>query len=128
MHNQFRLHPARAQGIAPGRVVSKGTPPPPFIPVSTTSSSMILVHSADVPAEPVEKPGLVGMKARFLLTAWEGYPRLRPPADACEAHQVRCTGTGTLRMVCTVPLLPGKTGRETTPCRQGIDGERSSRS
>jgi quercetin dioxygenase-like cupin family protein len=34
----------------------------------------------------------------------------------CESHQVRNTGTGTLRMICTVPLLPGKNGRETTPC------------
>jgi quercetin dioxygenase-like cupin family protein len=34
----------------------------------------------------------------------------------CERHQIRNTGTGMLRMICTVPLLPGKTGKETTPC------------
>ncbi len=34
----------------------------------------------------------------------------------CEHHQIRNTGSGMLRMICTVPLLPGKTGRETTPC------------
>ena len=34
----------------------------------------------------------------------------------CESHQVRNTGTGMLKMHCTVPLFPGKTGRETTPC------------
>lgn len=34
----------------------------------------------------------------------------------CELHQIRNTGTGILRMICTVPLLPGKTGKETTPC------------
>jgi mannose-6-phosphate isomerase-like protein (cupin superfamily) len=43
------------------------------------------------------------------------------PGDAlllmpCEQHQIRNTGKGILKMVCTVPLLPGKTGRETTPC------------
>ena len=35
----------------------------------------------------------------------------------CELHQIRNTGTGMLKMICTVPLFPGKTGRETTPCR-----------
>jgi quercetin dioxygenase-like cupin family protein len=34
----------------------------------------------------------------------------------CESHQVRNTGTGILKMICTVPLFPGKTGKETTPC------------
>lgn len=124
---------------------------------------MFLVHSGDVPAEPVDKPGFSQMKARFLLTAREGCPRyalrlmeigpggctsfhshqeehemfflegegsLRTtdqegisvrPGDAlllmpCEPHQVRNTGKGILKMICTVPLLPGKTGRETTPC------------
>ncbi len=36
---------------------------------------MFLVHSGDVPAEPVDKPGFSQMKARFLLTAREGCPR-----------------------------------------------------
>ncbi len=34
----------------------------------------------------------------------------------CEFHQIRNTGTSMLKMICTVPLLPGKTGKETTPC------------
>ena len=34
----------------------------------------------------------------------------------CELHQIRNTGTGMLKMICTVPLFPGKTGKETTPC------------
>ena len=34
----------------------------------------------------------------------------------CELHQIRNTGTGMLKMICTVPLLPGKTGKETTLC------------
>ena len=34
----------------------------------------------------------------------------------CESHQITNTGTGMLKMVCTVPLFAGKTGRETTPC------------
>ena len=34
----------------------------------------------------------------------------------CEYHQVKNTGTGLLRMLCTVPLLPGKDGTATTPC------------
>lgn len=34
----------------------------------------------------------------------------------CERHQIRNTGAGVFRMICTVPLFPGKTGRETTPC------------
>ena len=34
----------------------------------------------------------------------------------CELHQIRNTGTGLLRLICTVPLFPGKTGKETTPC------------
>jgi quercetin dioxygenase-like cupin family protein len=34
----------------------------------------------------------------------------------CEKHQITNTGTGTLRMICTVPLLPGKNGKDTTPC------------
>lgn len=33
----------------------------------------------------------------------------------CELHQIRNTGTGMLKMICTVPLFPGKTGKETTP-------------
>jgi len=35
----------------------------------------------------------------------------------CEFHQVRNTGTGTLKMICTVPLFPGMDGRGTTPCK-----------
>jgi len=34
----------------------------------------------------------------------------------CENHQIRNAGPGMLRMICTVPLFSGKTGRETTPC------------
>lgn len=34
----------------------------------------------------------------------------------CEFHQIRNTGSGMLKMICTVPLFPGKTGKETTPC------------
>jgi len=34
----------------------------------------------------------------------------------CEFHQILNTGTSMLKMICTVPLLPGKTGKETTPC------------
>jgi quercetin dioxygenase-like cupin family protein len=34
----------------------------------------------------------------------------------CELHQIRNTGTGMLKMICTVPLLSGKNGKETTPC------------
>jgi quercetin dioxygenase-like cupin family protein len=34
----------------------------------------------------------------------------------CELHQIRNTGTGMIKMICTVPLLPGKNGKETTPC------------
>lgn len=34
----------------------------------------------------------------------------------CEFHQVRNTGTGMLRIICTVPLFPGKDGKEVTPC------------
>jgi quercetin dioxygenase-like cupin family protein len=34
----------------------------------------------------------------------------------CENHQVRNTGSRCMKIICTVPLFPGKTGRETTPC------------
>jgi quercetin dioxygenase-like cupin family protein len=34
----------------------------------------------------------------------------------CESHQIRNTGPGPLRMICTVPLFEGKDGKETTPC------------
>jgi quercetin dioxygenase-like cupin family protein len=34
----------------------------------------------------------------------------------CELHQIRNTGSGMLKMICTVPLFSGKTGKETTPC------------
>jgi quercetin dioxygenase-like cupin family protein len=123
---------------------------------------MFLTHSSDVQAEPLDKPGFFGMKARFLLTANEGCPRyaLRlmeftpkghcsfhahkeeheiyilegegvlktdegefpiRAGDAvlllpCEFHQIRNTGIHMLKMICTVPLFPGKTGKETTPC------------
>ena len=124
---------------------------------------MILKHSAEVPAEPIEKPGFSRMNARFLLLSSDGCPRyaLRlmefapggytsyhnhkeeheififegegvvvdgekkehpiRVGDAifalpCEFHQIRNTGSGMLRMVCTVPLLPGGTGKNTTPC------------
>ena len=124
---------------------------------------MILKHAADVPAEPMNKPGFSGMHARFLLTAGDGCPRyalrlmeIAPggycsfhrhkeehemfffegegilktdgekeirirAGDAlllipCEFHQIRNSGSGMLKMICTVPLFAGKTGRETTPC------------
>jgi len=43
------------------------------------------------------------------------------PGDAvllmpCELHQIRNIGTSMLKMICTVRLLHGKTGKETTPC------------
>jgi mannose-6-phosphate isomerase-like protein (cupin superfamily) len=34
----------------------------------------------------------------------------------CELHQIRNTGSGMLKMICTVPLFFGKTGKETSPC------------
>jgi len=34
----------------------------------------------------------------------------------CEKHQIKNTGSGMLKMICTVPLLPGKNGKDTTPC------------
>ena len=34
----------------------------------------------------------------------------------CENHQITNTGNGMLKMICTVPLFPGKTGRDTSPC------------
>lgn len=34
----------------------------------------------------------------------------------CELHQIRNTGRAMLKMICTVPLFPGKTGKETSPC------------
>ncbi|MCX6690840.1 MAG: cupin domain-containing protein [Methanoregula sp.] len=124
---------------------------------------MILKHAADVPAEPMNKPGFSGMNACFLLTAGDGCPRyalrlmeIAPggycsfhrhkeehemfffegegilktdgekeirirAGDAlllmpCEFHQIRNSGSGILKMICTVPLFAGKTGRETTPC------------
>lgn len=33
-----------------------------------------------------------------------------------EFHQIKNTGNNTLKMICTVPIFPGKTGKETTPC------------
>lgn len=33
-----------------------------------------------------------------------------------EYHQIKNTGKNILKMICTVPILPGKTGKETTPC------------
>ncbi len=56
----------------------------------------------------------------ILRTEKEGESTIRA-GDAillmpCEFHQIRNTGTGMLKMICTVPLLPGKTGKETTPC------------
>jgi len=124
---------------------------------------MILKHSSDVPAVPIDKPGFSGMQARFLLVAEDGCPRyamrlmeIAPGGctsyhnhreehemyflegegvlrtenspecnvradDAlllmpCEMHQIRNTGKGMLKMICTVPLFPGKNGKETTPC------------
>ncbi|MEN6609989.1 MAG: cupin domain-containing protein, partial [Methanoregulaceae archaeon] len=43
------------------------------------------------------------------------------PGDAlyiapCEYHQIKNTGSGTLRMICTVPIFPGREGKTTTPC------------
>ena len=34
----------------------------------------------------------------------------------CEMHQIRNTGKGLLKMIYTVPLFPGKNGKETTSC------------
>jgi quercetin dioxygenase-like cupin family protein len=36
----------------------------------------------------------------------------------CEYHQVKNTGNGVMRMICTVPLFPGKDGKTTTPCEE----------
>ena len=33
-----------------------------------------------------------------------------------EYHQIKNTGKDTLKMICTVPIFPGKTGKSTTPC------------
>lgn len=33
-----------------------------------------------------------------------------------EYHQIKNRGKNTLRIICTVPIFPGKTGKETTPC------------
>ena len=33
-----------------------------------------------------------------------------------EYHQVRNTGNDILKMICTVPIFPGQTGKGTTPC------------
>lgn len=33
-----------------------------------------------------------------------------------EYHQIKNTGNNTLKMICTVPIFPGKTGKDTTPC------------
>lgn len=46
--------------------------------------------------------------------------RLRP-SDAlyiapCEYHQIKNIGSGMLRMICTVPIFPGREGKTTTPC------------
>jgi quercetin dioxygenase-like cupin family protein len=56
----------------------------------------------------------------ILKTEKEGESKIRA-GDAvllmpCELHQIWNTGTGVLKMICTVPLFPGKTGKETTPC------------
>lgn len=123
---------------------------------------MILKHSSDVTAVPLDKPGFLGFKARFLLTSDDGCPRyamrlmeISPGGQTsfhshkeehemffiegqgvirtdeceknvcsgdvlllmpCEMHQIKNTGADLLKMICTVPLFPGKTGRETTPC------------
>ncbi|KAF1078464.1 cupin domain-containing protein [Methanogenium sp. MK-MG] len=34
----------------------------------------------------------------------------------CENHLFMNTGTGILKMICAVPILSGKTGRQTSPC------------
>ncbi len=36
--------------------------------------------------------------------------------EPCEFHQVRNTGRGLLKMVCTVPMFTGMDGKTTTPC------------
>ena len=36
---------------------------------------MLVKHSSDVPAEPMNKPGFSGMTARFVLTSGDGCPR-----------------------------------------------------
>ncbi len=56
----------------------------------------------------------------ILLTEKEGSVPIRS-GDAillmpCEHHQIKNTGTGNFKMICTVPLLSGKNGKETTPC------------
>jgi quercetin dioxygenase-like cupin family protein len=33
-----------------------------------------------------------------------------------EYHQIKNTGKDILKMICTVPIFPGKTGIDTTPC------------
>lgn len=123
---------------------------------------MIVKHTAEVPAEPQEKPGFSKMTARFLLTADDGCPRyalrlMEFAPDGCtsyhrhreehemyilegeavcvgdgketpvkagdaiyvapgEYHQMKNTGDGVMRMICTVPLFAGKDGKTTTPC------------
>jgi quercetin dioxygenase-like cupin family protein len=34
-----------------------------------------------------------------------------------EYHQIKNTGSQNLQIICTVPILPGKDGRNTTPCK-----------
>ena len=124
---------------------------------------MIVKHTQEMVASPMDKPGFSGMDARFVLTADDGCPRYalrlmewKPgghtayhrhkeehemfviegeavavgegkkeaklvAGDAlylapCELHQIRNAGSGRLRMICTVPIFPGKDGRTTSPC------------
>lgn len=60
------------------------------------------------------------LEGEGLLKTDDGEYRVRA-GDAlllmpCESHQITNTGRGVLKMICTVPLLAGKNGRETTPC------------
>jgi len=59
----------------------------------------------------LEGEGIIKTESEFAIHAGDAI-LLMP----CEFHQIRNTGDGMLKMICTVPLFPGKTGKETTPC------------
>lgn len=62
------------------------------------------------------------LEGNGLVKGEEGYEVQVSSGDALfieprEHHQIINQGTETLKIICTIPIFPGKNGKNTTPCK-----------
>ncbi len=69
----------------------------------------------------LEEHEMFFLEGEGTVTGEDGVEILIGPGDVlyiepCENHQLVCRGSKPLKLICTVPIFPGKDGKVTTPC------------